>query len=564
MEQGHLDIGRMAMIDQELHLAIRELQLPTRLEDDSHIYQAIWMNISHNGSGEPSDVAIDLKEAIAEWSEKGGNPPQIVVEAIEAGLTYYDDEDSLPMDYEGYIEAYKSIRKGHKRDWRGLDHSTAVHLLSRTRLISYLISVEHFSTSQVKRYFEATESSLSVPYKAIQCIAKELGIKPELDLVNLVPSMWKIDRERAKNIFADAELIESCDIAADYISRWDAGSRVALQRYLKTMVDEGVYANEISWPYFQILHWCTTPLEFYDHPASYLYEFGPRSAGSMEVVLGPYPTVTGNPVLNNAKAVSRFDHSWANNRSAPDAHALVGILEILESVPFAARRDIARIIRSWLIHLIDVLETDIVEFPEVDSFNPYSAVVEGVCSGETYTAGVIEQRVVDALGVLAFRPSEYVPRGLGDSVNASNLSRKKLGDIEFADVSNLKAIAIEAHGGMLSQSYVSAHQKSLARVLEVRLSESWLALASAEKWHVDVIFVAHGRSGSLIERESIHGVNVDYTYIDYYEFRDMAFSDASEEQAVEVFDSLFRREINSTCVRQTVRNTARRMAGLSV
>lgn len=77
-----------------------------------------------------------------------------------------------------------------------------------------------------------------------------------------------------------------------------------------------------------------------------------------------------------------------------------------------------------------------------------------IADNETYTQGVLEQRIVDGLALLAFSGEGWRPKGIGDSVNASNLSRRKLGDVEFTNVDGRTAIALEAHGGQLSINYV--------------------------------------------------------------------------------------------------------------
>ncbi|MBN9643626.1 hypothetical protein ACFSSC_11490 [Corynebacterium mendelii] len=58
-----------------------------------------------------------------------------------------------------------------------------------------------------------------------------------------------------------------------------------------------------------------------------------------------------------------------------------------------------------------------------------------------------EQRIADALAVLAFGPDDWRGRGIGDRAKAPNLSRRTLGDIEFTHVDRRWAIgdAVRTH-----------------------------------------------------------------------------------------------------------------------
>ena len=77
--------------------------------------------------------------------------------------------------------------------------------------------------------------------------------------------------------------------------------------------------------------------------------------------------------------------------------------------------------------------------------------------------------------------------GLGDSVNASNVSRRKLGDCEFQNASAADgSMAYEAHAGNLSQVYVDGHAQTLRRVLPLRIEE-WERIAGVQEWNIEII-----------------------------------------------------------------------------
>ena len=182
---------------------------------------------------------------------------------------------------------------------------------------------------------------------------------------------------------------------------------------------------------------------------------------------------------------------------------------------------------------------------------------------ETYTQGVIEQRVVDALAVLVFDEPGWRARGLGDGVNASNFSRHKLGDIEFTNIDDRYAIALEAHGGHLSATYVKDHARSLSRIIEQRLAESWSAIDDPEEWIVEVLFVAHTRDTSgLPTTETLHNVNVVYKYIDYSELVDRARGHSTAEERIGVLDFYVIEKLNADTVRESTREKFRKIISL--
>lgn len=188
----------------------------------------------------------------------------------------------------------------------------------------------------------------------------------------------------------------------------------------------------------------------------------------------------------------------------------------------------------------------------------FAAVTDYITENETYTQGVIEQRVVDCLAVLAFDGEGWRARGLGDGVNASNLSRHKLGDVEFANVDKRRAIALEAHGGHLSVTYVADHTRSLGRIVEQRLAESWLALDDPEAWNVKVLFVAHSRDADgLPLAKTLHGVNVTYEYIDYSELVERAVAVSSPSDRIAAFELHVVKRLNARTVRESVREKFR-------
>jgi hypothetical protein len=216
------------------------------------------------------------------------------------------------------------------------------------------------------------------------------------------------------------------------------------------------------------------------------------------------------------------------------------------------------VLRAWLTRVIELRTVTPTVLTTVASNDTFEKATRFVAEYETNTQGCIEQRVVDCLASLAFNLPGWRPRGLGDGVNASNLSRHKLGDVEFTNVDRREAIALEAHGGHLSATYVADHRRSLGRVIEQRLAESWAGLDDPSAWNVRVLFVAHSRdAANLPESDLLHGVVVAYEYIDYFELLGQARQSTTEAEQHAAFDSLVIQGLNLPTVRESARERFR-------
>lgn len=540
-------------LTEQLILTLRSLQLPLVPDREHDVLEALIEHAEYSFYS-PNDLAILIANEMSIW-EDSGEVGRNLNEAVRIALEHVPPV-LKSINARTYFSLYKRLRSGTS-DTAGLTHSAARRLLSRASLIAHLLGEERFSCSQVARLLQATESSLDVPHGAVAVLARELNMLPSLDRYTAIEVLQKDDFELAVALFPDSDVADSNVLAAAEIESWMPESNVT---HLLDLLSRGrESASEPTWPYLQVLHWCLTPIEFYDHPASYLYEFSPRGQVAKEI-FNKYPTVTGNPVLNNAKAVETINATWARNRGGEDAHALVALLAILESLPFIARRQIARVLRAWLWRIIELKSVEPVPVVAVTDQRLVLKFVAHVCGNETYTQGVIEQRVVDFLSYLAFQGDGWRVRGIRDGVNASNLSRKKLGDLEFTNVDQRSAIAIEAHGGFLSSTYVADHQRSLSRIVNQRLEDSWLDLDDPESWSIRVLFVAHAREVSgLPVNEVLHGVAVEYEYLDYGEFFELALGRSTKIQQLASFEEYVTDVLNLSTVRESVREKFREL-----
>lgn len=534
---------------------VHSWELPLAIGKEAAALEAVARLGSASGL-EPDDFALILKEATERWQAAGTIDPQLrraVNEALKFTPDVLDE-----VDAKTYFEMYQRLRDG-TNDVASLTHSVARRLLSRASLVAHLLGEERFSCSQVARLLAATEASLDVPHGAVSVIARKLGRLPALQRDAAGQELWDSDQALSLALFPDSSVKETNTIAGDETNTWLP--EVDVESLLRRLSKSDQPGEEPFWPYVQMLHWCLVPIEFYDHPASYLYEFAPRGYVGLDL-FARYPTVTGNPVLNNAKAVQTLNSTWARNRGGDDAHALVSLLGVIESLPLVPRRQVARVLRAWLVRLIELCTIKPTPIKTEVTDELFTVVADYVSENETYTQGVIEQRVVDALSALAYGKPGWRARGLGDGVNASNLSRHKLGDVEFANVDERRAIALEAHGGHLSATYVKDHARSLSRIVEQRLTESWSALDEPEAWTIEVLFVAHSRDSQGLPLDDVlHGVNVVYKYIDYHELVNNAREDSTAADRIAAFELHVIEKLNGDTVRESTREKFRAIIG---
>jgi hypothetical protein len=272
-----------------------------------------------------------------------------------------------------------------------------------------------------------------------------------------------------------------------------------------------------------MLHYQCVVAEFFDHALTILYEFAPRGAVA-EWVFAQYPddlSGAGNPFLNNAKAVDRLDAAWARAKDRQGllspASALFEIIAGLEVMGFAARQELAGWLRRWLLRMVRLTRPLAQAVPDLPTVEAIDALLDAVATAETRTAGIIEQRLVDALALNRHLEHHgWRGHGVGDSVNASNVSRRKLGDCEFQNASKREVIAYEAHAGNLSQVYVDGHAQTLRRVVPMRIEE-WERIADLEDWKIEVVFVAHSFSCPPTDLQ-IDGMQVAVRFVEYSAF----------------------------------------------
>jgi len=530
-----------------LREAMRTLLLPIAPECEEDALDGAAQELARLGF-DAADFADAVSLEREKWRDTGDVSDDLA--GVIASYVAAGDPDLGELLSETYFALYEILRDRHL-----LEHDEAAAFLSHARLIAHLAEAEQMSAAQIERVLRARDARVDFAWRAVQRILGQMALKPSLD-GDRVEELFERDRELEKSVFADADVETCAEMLGDVADR--LGFPGDLEELALTLYPPDGAAFG---PYLQILHFLATIAEFYDHALSILYEFSPRGqvAGWLFDQYPPALTGAGNPVLNNAKGFDQLTPAWAASREdrLDQARALVALVTGLESMGFAARQELAGWLRRWLVRLIRLTEPLTVLLPDRFSTRQVQRILDSIAAGETNTQGIIEQRVVDAITSVLYPEPQWRGRGLKDSVNASNVSRRKLGDCDFQDAAGRKAVAWEAHGGGLSEVYVEGHRRTLRRSLELR-REEFEGIADLSDWDVEVVFVAHDLLAHLPVRYGESGVAVE---IRAEEYADLISRGPSASKLVDPFAEYVNDVLNAKRTPQYVRERLLDMAG---
>lgn len=143
---------------------------------------------------------------------------------------------------------------------------------------------------------------------------------------------------------------------------------------------------------------------------------------------------------------------------------------------------------------------------------------------------------------------KWVARGIGSSVNETNASGRKFGDVEYLNLDDRITVhAYEAHGGGLRDEYVQDHINSLVGTVE------YFKGVAAERGEVferkvEVAYVAHDISRLSHFRnghtEMIDDVPFTFRFITFHDLLDEAGGLDSVALQTELFDELVHHRIS--------------------
>ena len=436
-----------------------------------------------------SEIAEYLDLLWEEWKDTGRpeKPNPVLSRAVDAML---EADENVSFLKGSYFQVFHKLT-----DSCYLSSEEATSLLGSARLIHTMVLKERMSASRVRQVLNLDAST---PYSAIQAITAIFKSTPELT-VDDVEVITKSDKSSMNRLFKDDDMEHSFGTIASIVEslRGDASIADDLKAVYEAKFD----------PYYCILHYEMLSVDKFDRcPGDTVYEFKPRG-NALNIVWNMYQSSTSNPYLNNAKAVSSLNAAWAeprivtskgNSSQGQDemgraTTSLAHLFESTSKLPYPSRHYLAMVIRCWLLRLLEEKEANRrppIPMPEESGVK---AFLELVASGNTETVGIMDQRAADFLTVIKHPDLRNKSRGLGSSVNETNYSARKFGDIEFIDTDKHEIWAYEAHGGSLTDEYVEGHLRTLRKVIPYR-EQDLKMIAPAKDWIFHIGFIDHDNS----------------------------------------------------------------------
>jgi hypothetical protein len=535
---------------EQLSEAMRWLLLPVPILEEEGAVDAAVEALKGQG--------IDLKDARAwitikleEWRSAGLPDPGL--EAVVAAYVEAGDTRFGPMLGRKYFKLHARLA-----GMPGVGHDAASAVLSHTRLIARLAADESLSSAQVAKVVSTRDRRAPVSWQQVKLILGELELMPSLNLSD-VREAYEADEALEVDLFADAEQDECLRMAAEIGRRLGFPGDLLAPLTLLLPPDEVPYG-----PYLQMLHFQCTVAEHYDHALASIYEFNPRGQAP-DWLFAQYPAaleVAGNPFLNNAKSVDDLSVEWARSKKpaqAQQAFALVAIIQGLDSMGFSARRELAAWLRRLLLRRIRIARGYEIELPSRLRLRQINALFSAVAASETGTRGILEQRLVDAVASLRHPSPMWLARGLLDSVNATNVSRRKCGDCDFQNAATARVVAYEAHAGRLTDIYLQGHLRTLEAVLRERSIEWEENVGSGLEWQVIVTFIAHELDVSELPERKIGEAAVRVEATDYITF--LSGVDSGSAEVADAIDAYVRAPLAASRTPGSIREALLRIVG---
>ncbi|WP_289017852.1 hypothetical protein [uncultured Ornithinimicrobium sp.] len=481
-------------------------------------------------------------EAVSQWKLYGIRDPRLRG-AVESVI-----KDGFPDATEKFAGGY--FRLFDELVSKNLPRQQAEMMLSLSPVIKDLATRHAMTASRILSILDEQYPIYDPHWDKIQLILRHLGCEPHKPARSALEALTEEDRSVMAEYFSDAGQGEAFRILEEALAEF--GVNAELVRPLSKAVD----ARHV--PYLQMLHIQLCITAFYDSRMQVAYEFTPRGSEWAAVYEDLYPDdlrATQSPFLNNAKSVYELNEEWARSKGNRRSYAssLVQVLQELDQTPLALRRQAAQWLRAWILRILELAVDEVAPRPGLPSKAQAARFLQRVCQQNTGTTGILEQRVVDLYAFLSHHHPGVAQRGLGDSVHAANLWRRKLGDVEFSSVPERHVDAFEAHGGVLNADYVEMHLRTFGRTVLVRKAEWEETVEAAGEWSVDLTFIAHSLDTSLDGLEGsrdIQGVDVTLCF---KTFTDVVTEILNMESWKSAYDDVIDRELYQIGVRRPVR-----------
>lgn len=535
-----------------LREAIRVLLLPIApaLEDVTLAEVASTLD---NGGIATVDQPEFLRLSRESWKSTGKIEP-LFAKAIESALAINDS--NLKTSFcAGYLSLHSELQEK-----LALSFHEASLLLSNLRLIAHLAISERMTAAKIAKVLCSTDERLRISWREVHKVLSTFRLAPSLNL-SAVKKVYEVDREFEERFFADANIQEACHLVGEKAN--ELNFKGDLGQLLLILSGETTAFP----PYLQMLFFQCLIAEFYDHRLSVLYEFYPRGKLAewvFEKFVGL--DIKGNPFLNNAKSVDVLNLSWARSKIKPPsllkpAMALTQIISGIDQMSYADSHELSAWLRRWILRYLRLQFGAKTQLPKKVERKNVILLLNSIRTEQSKTAGIIDQRVVDVISMMR-HPAEdgWRMRGVGDSVNASNISRKKLGDCDFQNPQKKVVVAYEAHGGILTEVYLKGHMRTLERVLAERTQEMQ-GIADIKEWQVEVVFVAQGFKLEQPKSIKFGEVLVKISFLSFSDFIDSV--DVMANSFCKIFNENVIKHLNAPRTPDSARLRFLSLAGLA-
>ncbi|MCI9129231.1 MAG: hypothetical protein HFJ65_02770 [Eggerthellaceae bacterium] len=464
------------------------------------------------------------------WLGGTNEPIKELRDVVCAAISADENMKQLASDY------FKLEKKLEEKLF--MARSYAIALIGCAPLIRTLVAEQHLGLDRIR-------SILNVPgatFDAIRSVLSSMGAPTSLDQNN-IESMHANDADDVASFFGDTTADDAATTLRGLLGSFSRNDE------LWENVTELTYIG--FEPYLFMLYYELLTLETTDRfPGRAIYECMPRGADVKALWNKMYHPTQQNPYLNNAKSVYSLDLSWAETKLSPEKQngslLLANVFDIMAELPYTTRRRVAHMIRCYLLLVSDKNQKKTPLTPITP--DGIKRFIMTIGAANSLTKGVLDQRLVDFLTYCIHDYDKWIARGLGSSVNETNASGRKYGDVEYLDLATHSQIhAYEAHGGMLRDEYVQSHIDSLHETVNYHKSE---AAARGEEYvrSIDVFYVAHDIS--RLERfknghqETIHGIPFTFAFMTFSDLVEEANGLETVSKQIERFDELIHERIS--------------------
>lgn len=503
------------------------------------------------------EAFLKISSLFESWLEADGQaaPLPVDLRPLLAAASWITSSPTVA--HTTYLELVRKIERRYAGTRR-----EAVVILSHMRLMLMLGREFANSPAKIASVIGSASGRSPVTWRAVQVILNYFKIPSKLDETAVIELLAR-DSADSTDELRDADIATIVQVLSQKSAAFGLPSEFS-ESISRLFATDGAVPFI---PYLQALLYVAVIDHFYDHPPEFIYTFNPRGNAANRI-FDSFPSTLapgGNPILNNFKALDRLTHDWAESRedTRTQATALVTIILGMSSLSFAARRDFSAAVRRAIFRFIEISTPSEIILPEITTISEIRTFLGNVSATPTGTKGIIEQRVTDFLAAMQHTDSAWRSRGLGDPVNASNSSSRKLGDCDFQNAAERICDAVESHAGRLTDIYVDEHLRTLRLNLPKRLEE-WSGISEVEDWTLKLTFLVHEDA-----RSSPGVAHLDVQFeMDVMTFRELsdrvlAASENDAEITIRIFNRLVVYSLNSRNTPHTAKEKARALFSAS-